>query len=93
MTSNRLALVVAALAIAGCASERANGRPWVHTLTLTGVKSVSRSDLEKKLLTDEEHWYTIRKYLDPFTVDSDRYRIEAYYQAHGYFRARCAARR
>ncbi len=78
---------LAALAVAGCAGEKPEGRPWVHTLTLAGVKSVNKSDLKQKLLTDEEHWYTIRKYLDPFTVDSDRSRIEAYYQAHGYFRA------
>ncbi|MCA1664440.1 MAG: hypothetical protein LC659_09260, partial [Myxococcales bacterium] len=87
MTSNLRAFTIAALALAGCASEQANGRPWVHKLTLAGVKSVSKGDLEKKLLTDEERWYKVRTYLDPFTVDSDRYRIEAYYQAHGYFRA------
>ncbi|MDB4964963.1 MAG: hypothetical protein JWN44_652 [Myxococcales bacterium] len=83
----RRALIVAALTVAGCASEKADGRPWVHTLTLAGVKHVSASELKKKLVTDEEHWYTLRKYLDPFTVDSDRYRIEAYYQTHGYFGA------
>jgi len=81
------ARVLAALALAGCASEKADGRPWVNTLKLVGVKHVSAAELERKLVIDEEHWYTIRKYLDPFTVDSDRYRIEAYYQTHGYFAA------
>ena len=80
-------VVLAALAFAGCAAENADGRPWVHTLTLEGVKRVSKRDLKSKLVTDEEHWYTIRRYLDPFTVDSDRLRIEAYYEAHGYFAA------
>jgi len=83
----RLVCVLAGLAVAGCAGEKAEGRPWVHRLTLDGVKRVSQSDLKDKLLIDEEHWYTTRTYLDPFTVDSDRARIEAYYQAHGYFRA------
>lgn len=84
------ALAVAALAVAlaaGCAGEKADGRPWVHKLTIKGAKSVKANDLKGKLLTDEAHWYQRRQYLDPFTVDSDCYRIEAYYQQHGYFGA------
>jgi outer membrane protein assembly factor BamA len=81
-----LAAVMVGL-FSGCAGEKADGRPWVHTLTLEGVKNVSAGDLKKKLVTSEAHWYTTRRYLDPFTVDSDRQRVEAYYQQHGYFDA------
>lgn len=81
-------LAVVALGLfSGCAGDKAEGRPWVHKLTLSGVKSVSAADLKKKLLTSEAHWYARRSYLDPLTVDTDRQRVEVYYQQHGYFDA------
>jgi outer membrane protein assembly factor BamA len=78
------------LALAGCAAEKANGRPWVHSLTLEGVKHVSVKDLKSKIAIEKTSWipFSPNQYLDPFTVDLDKKRIEAYYAAHGYFGAK-----
>ena len=88
MRSVRLLLPL--LAVAGCAAEKANGRPWVHNVHIEGVKNVKKSDLKDKIALQETSWIPLspKKYLDPFTVDIDRKRVEAYYAAHGYFFAR-----
>src|SRR3954452_23959624 len=84
------ALWLPLLFAAGCAAEKANGRPWVHDIKLQGVKHVEEKDLRKKVALEETSWIPLspKKYLDPFTVDLDRKRIEAYYAAHGYFAAK-----
>jgi outer membrane protein assembly factor BamA len=81
------------VALSGCAAEKANGRPWVHDLMLQGVKQVSSRDLKSKIALEKTSWipFSPKKYLDPFTVDLDQKRIEAYYAAHGYFAARVTA--
>jgi translocation and assembly module TamA len=84
----RAALVVAACA-AGCAGEAAQGRPFIHKVTLLGVKHVNEKDLRNRLALEETSWLPLarKKFLDPFVIDADRARIEAYYRAHGYFAA------
>ena len=74
----------------GCAAEKAEGRPWVHTIRFVGLKNVSKRDLKAKIAAQESSWvpWAPRKYLDPYMVPSDRARIEAYYHAHGYFSAK-----
>jgi translocation and assembly module TamA len=90
----RRALAALCLLASACAtSEQANGRPWVHRLSLAGVKSVSASDLREKIALQEtgSGWWlplATRRYLDPFTLLADQARIEAYYHAHGFFGAR-----
>ena len=85
-----LLLLLLALAPGGCAGEKAEGRPWIHGLSFPGLKSVSKSDLKKKLKVQKTSWlpFAPKHYLDPFAVPADRERIEAYYRAHGYFDAR-----
>jgi outer membrane protein assembly factor BamA len=75
---------------AGCAAEKANGRPWIHGVTIDGVKQVSKKDLKSKLAVEATSWvpFSPKRYLDPFTIDMDRQRVEAYYHAHGYFAAK-----
>jgi translocation and assembly module TamA len=75
--------------LCGCATERAEGRPWIRNIEFQGVKSVSGKDLASKLAVQRTSWLRLRKrYLDPFAVHGDRERIEAYYRARGYFDAR-----
>jgi translocation and assembly module TamA len=78
------------LALAGCATEKADGRPWVHDLKLEGVKSVKEKDLRSRIALEATSKVPLspKKYLDPFAVDVDKKRIEAYYAAHGYFFAK-----
>lgn len=87
-----LATVAAGLAAvaAGCAAEKANGRPWIHDVELDGVKHVSKKDLASKIQVEGKSWVPLsqKHYLDPFEVDADRKRIEAYYAAHGWFGAK-----
>jgi translocation and assembly module TamA len=79
----------ALLLLAGCAGEKADGRPWVHDLKIDGVHKVSRHDLKKKLSIDETSFLHFpKRYLDPFALDTDRRRIEAYYAERGWFSAR-----
>ncbi len=77
----------------GCAAEKANGRPWIHDLKLEGVKSVKQKDLRSKIALEDTSWVPLspKHYLDPFEVDVDKKRIEAYYAAHGYFFAKVTA--
>ncbi|HEY1584508.1 MAG TPA: POTRA domain-containing protein, partial [Polyangia bacterium] len=74
----------------GCAAEKANGRPWVRHLDFKGVKSVKASDVKSKIGVESTSWipFSPKHYLDPFEVDLDKKRIEAFYAAHGYFFAR-----
>jgi translocation and assembly module TamA len=89
---NRIGLAglsTCALVAAGCAGEKAEGRPWVHQVQIAGVKSVKAKEIVQRLQVEQTNWlHYPKKYLDPFTVDIDRQRIEAYYRTHGYFNAR-----
>ncbi|HEY2743809.1 MAG TPA: POTRA domain-containing protein, partial [Polyangia bacterium] len=73
----------------GCAAEKADGRPWIHSLKIDGVKHVKAKDLKSKIALENTSWIPLspKHYLDPFEVDVDKKRIEAYYAAHGYFSA------
>jgi translocation and assembly module TamA len=84
------ALLPLLLAGAGCATEQANGRPWVHKVQFEGVRHVNKSDLKGKIAVQATSWVPLarKKYLDPYAVDLDVRRIEAYYAAHGYFAAK-----
>jgi outer membrane protein assembly factor BamA len=86
----RLAVWLSLLSLAGCAAEKADGRPWVHHVDIQGTKHVDKSDLKSKISLEETSWipWTPKKYLDPFTVELDKKRVEAYYAAHGYFFAK-----
>jgi translocation and assembly module TamA len=86
----RWLLLLGTAGLAACAGEAADGRPWVHRVSLHGVHSVDEDDLRKHIALDETSWvpFAPKHYLDPFTVDTDRQRIEAYYRAHGFFNAR-----
>jgi translocation and assembly module TamA len=78
------------LLVAGCAAEKANGRPWIRNLQIKGVKQVKEKDLRSKIALEDTSWVPLspKHYLDPFEVDLDKKRIEAYYAAHGYFFAK-----
>ena len=74
--------------LGGCAGEKADGRPWVRQVRFEGVRSVSQRELRGRLAVERSSWLGLRKrYLDPFAVEVDRERIEAYYRAHGFFDA------
>jgi outer membrane protein assembly factor BamA len=63
---------------------------WVRRLVLHGVRHVDVRDLRRHLVTAETErvpWSHKRPF-DPFTLILDTRRIEAYYQAHGFFDAR-----
>ncbi len=51
---------------------------------------MNRHELRDRLATQQESWFSLspRHHLDPIELELDRKRIEAYYHAHGYFRAR-----
>ncbi len=88
-------LALAALVAGGCAGESAEGRPWVHKLAFHGVKQVPESELRGKIALQETSplWWLgfPRHYLDPFALETDGDRIEAWYHAHGLFGARVTA--
>ena len=86
----RRILWLSLLLAGGCAAEKANGRPWIHDLDIEGVKHVKLKDLRSKIALDDTSWVPLspKHYLDPFEVDIDEKRIEAYYAAHGYFQAK-----
>src|SRR5712691_11390536 len=86
----RKLLCLPLLLAAGCAAEKANVRPWIHKVRIDGVKHVSKSDLQSKIALEATSWIPLapKHYLDPFAVDMDKQRIEAYYRAHGYFFAK-----
>ncbi len=85
-----LACVCACVSLGGCAGEKAEGRPWVRRVRFSGVNHIDQKDLKRKLAVEETCWLPLspKRYLDPFTLDADRARIEAYYRAHGWFGAR-----
>jgi len=77
------------LLLGACGAEQANGRPWVRNLTLAGAKAVPAGQLTRRLAIRETCWLRRpKRYLDPFAIDGDRARIEAFYRARGYFGAR-----
>lgn len=83
-------LLSLAAMLGGCATEKANGRPWVHDIRFVGLKRIDKKDLKSKLSIQKTSWmpWAPRKYLDPFAVPGDQVRIEAYYRDHGYFGAK-----
>lgn len=91
MTPPRLAvLAVLGIGAGGCARESAQGRPWIHDVTFAGVNHAKPRQLKRRLQLEETSWIPLapKKYLDPFTLELDRQRIEAFYRARGYFSAR-----
>jgi translocation and assembly module TamA len=72
---------------AGCAGEKAEGRPVIHAVHLQGVKSVKERELKSRLAMQGKSWWPLAKkpYLNPFDVEIDAKRIENYYHQHGYF--------
>ena len=89
--SRRLvAAAVCALAAAGCAGESEEGHPWIHEVKLEGVKHGSEKDLRSKISVEGASWFPLSRKptLDPFALELDRKRIEAWYHARGYFNAR-----
>jgi translocation and assembly module TamA len=88
----RQTLLSCLLLLWGCAGERADGRPWIRDIRLEGVKSVSGKELLRVLAVQKTSWLRLRKrYLDPFVVNVDKERIEAFYHARGYFDARAVS--
>ena len=86
------ALCIGALLTCGCATEKADGRPWVRHIRFEGVKSVSEKELASRLAVQRTTWLRLRKrYLDPFAVQVDGGRIEAFYRARGFFKAHTVA--
>lgn len=86
-------LALACLILAGgCAGPRAQGRPWIRDVRFEGVHAVEARDLARRLSIRRARWLRLRRdHLDPFAVDVDRERIEAYYRERGYFEARTVA--
>ncbi len=83
-----VALSVCQVVLAGCAAENVAGRPWVRRLTIEGASSVSNDDLRSRLATRQTSRLRVpKRRLDPYAVERDRARIEAYYHAHGFFAA------
>ncbi len=87
----RCGLALALLsALAGCAHEAANGRPWVRHVRFVGVKHVDAGDLKGKIAVEQTSrlFFWQKKYLDTFALQLDTARIQSYYAAHGYFDGR-----
>jgi outer membrane protein assembly factor BamA len=86
----RRALAIAVVLAAGCAGEKAAGRPWVHDVRWEGVRAVKPKAIAGRIAVEETPLISFgrKKYLDPFTLELDRARVEAFYRAHGYFDAR-----
>src|SRR5438067_12391793 len=84
------ALALAISALAGCAQEAANGRDWVRDVRFHGNQHFGSGDILERIQLEETSWIPLspKKYLDPLTLQVDKKRIEAFYQAHGYFNAR-----
>jgi translocation and assembly module TamA len=84
------AVALAATVGAGCAGEKAAGRPWVHDVRWEGVHAVKPKAIAERVAVEETPLFSFgrKRYLDPFTLELDRARIEAFYRAHGYFDAR-----
>jgi outer membrane protein assembly factor BamA len=88
----RTLAALGALLAAGCGAG-AQGRPWVHKVTLVGVRHVDRRELQSRLALEQTSWVPLfpKRYLDPFTLQLDRKRIESFYQLRGFYRARVTA--
>src|SRR5262245_10045250 len=54
---SRRRVLASLLLLAGCASEAANGRKWVHALRLQGVQHVDKGDLRDGLATEKTGWW------------------------------------
>jgi translocation and assembly module TamA len=75
---------------AGCAGEKAEGRPWIHNLDLKGIKRVDAGDLKGRLAMQGRSWWPFspKTYLNPFDLEIDSKRVENYYHQHGFFDVR-----
>lgn len=62
----------------------------MHRVTFAGTHHVKPKALLGKLALEQTSWVPLapKRYLDPFTLQLDRQRIEAYYHVHGFFGAR-----
>jgi translocation and assembly module TamA len=84
-------LVLCAWLAAGCANKPLITGPWIHKITFTGVQKVPLKTLRPKLAVQESSFFPLapKHFLDnPFTVELDRDRIEAFYHARGYYDAK-----
>jgi outer membrane protein assembly factor BamA len=90
MSLPRRVLCILLLCIAGCAHEPADGRPWVHSLTFRGNRTLSSGDLRDQILTEKTGWwpFAAKKYFDRAAFDKDLDRLKAYYANHGFFDVR-----
>jgi len=86
----RAAIAMVAAVAAGCAGEKAAGRPWVHDLRWEGVHAVPPKAIAERISVEKTPLVSFgrKRYLDPFTLELDRARVEAFYRASGYFDAR-----
>ena len=87
---SRACLVGLVLAAAACAHEPADGRPWVHSLTIRGNHAFSSGTLGEQIQTEKTGWWPFagKKYFDRAAFDKDMDRLKAYYAQHGFFDAR-----
>lgn len=76
---------------AGCGHNDSLGRKWVHKIRFHGNKKVSAGDIKGRIGTQQSSGipFTPKKYLDdPFMIDTDKERIEAYYRDRGLYGAK-----
>ncbi len=92
------ALLLACLT--GCSPKRP-GQRWVKDVQLRGARILDNADVLDGLETREMPWYWYwlhwipavdRTWYDPDVLSQDLERIETYYAAHGFFRARVTKR-
>jgi translocation and assembly module TamA len=83
-------LLTLALLAGGCAHEPSEGRPWLHRIRFSGNEHFGAGELKERIALEETSWvpFRARRWFEPATLDADRDRIVAFYQAHGFFNAR-----
>lgn len=86
-----LPLMAAAIvgATGGCSKQRQDRR-WVDKIELRGARQLSADDVLDGLALQQTGWWPFadKKWFDAATLDRDLERIEGFYAAHGFFRAR-----
>lgn len=75
--------------LGGCAGDNAD-RPWVRSVVFDGARHIRARDLRGRLAVRATGWWPFarKQRLDPFSLQLDKKRIEAYYQTQGYYGAR-----
>jgi translocation and assembly module TamA len=83
-------LLLGAIAGAGCAGEKAEGRPWIHAVRVSGMHHASRRQLKNKLGVQASMWGPLapKRYLDEEALPLERERVLAFYRGRGYFDAK-----